>query len=405
MRIAPSNFLSVVVGGSFSFVGNNALPASSGPSVYAALEVGEACQLTCTHCIYSDRPPQRPNPGLHAALVAMLASPHKPRVVSFSGKEPTLFPRELFSLAELARSAGVFSILVTNGLRLSGALSARAGALFDQIDVSLDGDRVDHDRIRGARTFDKTWQRLVATYEAHPRPRFGAVATAMRTGPAGSNIASVLDLAARLKAQFGSDGRMALAVSLYAGGPADPMRLRATDLVQLLDGLANRGFPSRVLYSANYSHMWTEVARELEIPPVAPEIDAATGIPVIKHDDLRILMFNQTQRGQYFVRLGNDGNAYLGCGHLSLQTRENFRISTIEPTGLIPAIETVVSGSAPMIQILSRTAPACHQCPEWDGCRGGDRQSGLFYLGAANDPYCKRLPHPRAPVWQIRTTA
>ncbi|MFN8891820.1 MAG: radical SAM protein [Alphaproteobacteria bacterium] len=389
--------MSSIIGGSFAFVGDRSSRTLSNTAsrIYVAAEVGEVCQLKCKHCIYSNERPKSPKPNIAVsrALSTILNGNYRPMVVSFVGKEPTIFPDSLLKMAEHVREADTYRMLVTNGIRLTGDLSSAIHELFQQVDVSLDGDLSEHDGIRGAGTFSKSWNNIVKFSEKKGDVRIGIISTASRnSGPSGDNINSIISLSRRLRGEFGLKSSTCLSISLYFGPPGDPMMLGVDEIVRLLRGLSEVGFPTRVLLTANYAHLWPKVAARLGMTDIAEYFDDRTGLPVIEAGNLRVFPFNQTEVGQFFMRLGNDGHLYLGCSHLALgELGREFALSTLSEGDLNEAIGGIVGLSHSGLAPLLTTDPRCTSCAHWTSCRGGDRSAGLYFGRGAHDPYCSIL--------------
>ncbi|MEU6232627.1 radical SAM protein [Kitasatospora sp. NPDC047058] len=96
------------------------------------------------------------------------------RVLLFGG-EPLLNPRGCLELLERAAGHGLASAwMISNATLLSPALAARlAGLRLRSVQVSFDGDRPDHDRIRirradGGGTFDTTVRNIVRASAVSP---------------------------------------------------------------------------------------------------------------------------------------------------------------------------------------------------------------------------------------------
>ena len=124
------------------------------------LQINNACNLTCTHCLVSSGPGGAP--GLDSAALARLVDRAKQLGMErlyVTGGEPFL-RRDLFDLARRATEThGAEMIVLTNATVLSGAVKKgletldRAKVKFQ---VSIDGARPEtNDPIRGAGTFVK----------------------------------------------------------------------------------------------------------------------------------------------------------------------------------------------------------------------------------------------------------
>ncbi len=154
---AAQNWMGAVGWGSFTYLGNelSKQPPPADPKLYLAVEVGERCQLQCRHCIYHREQPavREPLALIEQKLAAAFSRGLDPLWVSFAGKEPTLFPESLLRQAALVHRPGRTNILMTNGLKLSGAFLHRLAEVIDYFDISVDGDEAAHDGIVGCDDF------------------------------------------------------------------------------------------------------------------------------------------------------------------------------------------------------------------------------------------------------------
>lgn len=107
------------------------------------------CNLRCLHCYSSSSPTEQVGlaPGLLGQAISEAAEEGY-NWVSFSGGEPTLYPH-LTSLMEQARSAGMNTTLVSNGIPLTDARLSRLAPLTNLLVISLDGIPESHDKMRG----------------------------------------------------------------------------------------------------------------------------------------------------------------------------------------------------------------------------------------------------------------
>ncbi len=380
--------------GSFAYIGRHA--SKRAPSIasrlYLAVELGEACQLKCRHCIYHrERPAEaRPPDFVLERIRSAFRRGFDPFWVSFAGKEPTLFPRQLVELAGLTKRPARVNILMTNGLLLSGALLSDLAPLIDYFDISLDGDEAAHDWMRGAGTFRRTWQNIEHALR-HPEPNIGIIATAVRAELQNSKpqYESLLALARRLSTEFGVNERLSLTISLYFGDPNDPMLLGSEEIARLITGLTEISFPTRVLFTANYAHLWPGVRRRLGWDHVEIEYDSTTGYPFLRRGHIQAILFNLTQTYQLSLRMSNEGKLFLGCNHLVLGDRASeLSVADLSNEELDSAAERVWQDKIPIMNSLAFVPSDCLSCSHWESCRGGDRLSGLYFDGLPADPYC-----------------
>ncbi len=393
-----TSLMSSVAMGSFAYVGRElteqvpAIPSR----LFVAVEVGEACQLACRHCIYrrDSVPAPRPNSLVFGSLERALQAGLQPIWVSLAGKEPTLFPDELLRFAKIAHSPDRITIVMTNGLRLSEPLLAGLTPFVDLFDVSVDGDEDAHDWMRGAGTFRRTWANLEGILASSYPVSIGLIATAVHATLAGGQRQTddIVRLARRMQREFGQNARISLSVSLYYGPPGDPFLLTAEDLYVLIDAIAAVDADTRILLTANYAHLWPDICRRLGWDSQRVAFDVATGIPVLERGRLRVLLFNLSHTLQLALRLSNDGLVFLGCNHLSLGERGPLvAVGDLRQDDLVSLGAHLLARGHQAINSLDWVPEDCLRCPEWSACRAGDRLSGLYLDGVPADPYCTKI--------------
>jgi radical SAM protein with 4Fe4S-binding SPASM domain len=166
-----------------------------------------------------------------------------PSTVAFSGGEP-LLRRDLFDLAAHARAQGHQLSLFTNGTLISdGPAARRLGALFDWVQVSLDGASLaTHDAVRGAGSFARAVRAIQHLGDTGTRLRIGVT---VLPGNAADLTAHLVDLLDTL-----GGTRLAVAVnSAWSEGRArtghlcpDPGALDGA-VADILARLQARGWP------------------------------------------------------------------------------------------------------------------------------------------------------------------
>lgn len=402
-----ANFMGQSSFGSFAPVGERLRsdPAAGGARHYLAVEIGEACQLKCKHCIYH-RPKSRnprPNAEVLEEVYETAHSGYNPLWLTFAGKEATIYPRTLVEAATRLRRSDTLSILMTNGLLLNDALIDSLGDKIDVFDISLDGPKGAHDWMRGDGTYERTWKRIEAVL-ARTASRVGIIATAVRgeVAPGVQQYEQIGELAEEIVARCGTSGRVVLTLSLYFGPVADPMLLHPEDIAGLVRTLAATGCPSRVVVAANYAHQWPEVAEDLGLSNSDILYDEATALPVIKFGSVNLILFNLTEVPQISARVSNDGLVFLGCNHLVLgEAAAGRAIGDLanEPLGGI--LERLSDGRHAIYDHFREHTSACGRCPVFDSCRGGDRLSGLLFDMGSVDPYCARIHGSAARPWPL----
>jgi pyruvate-formate lyase-activating enzyme len=390
------NFIGAAGFGSYAMVGDSMShgPTRTRDSLYLAVEVGEACQLKCRHCIYHRPQPRQAKPTDLVAeqLIGAMRRGIDPLWVSFAGKEPTLFPKRLLELAGLTKRRDRVNILMSNGLRLQGALAQELLSVIDCFDISVDGDETSHDWMRGQGTFAGTWKNI-ERLAAFGAPRIGIIATAVRGFlPDGTPQRNdLVALAKRLQTRFGSSGQVSLTISLYYGAPGDVMLLNADDIVALVTSLGEIDFPTRVLFTAQYSHLLGDVLRRIGRTACGLQFDDRTNLPILEFGNVRMILFNLTPTQQWGVRVSNEGKVFLGCNHLVLGSRaHDYAVADLRVTSLDQVIEEISSGRSAFLEGMWDEPAGCDVCPDEPLCRGGDRLSGKYFIGGPSDPYCER---------------
>jgi MoaA/NifB/PqqE/SkfB family radical SAM enzyme len=396
-RVPLANFMGQAGFGSFAPVGERLVsdPKVGGPRHYLAVEIGEACQLKCRHCIYH-RPKSRnprPNAEVLEEVYETVHTGYNPIWVTFAGKEATIYPRTLVETATRLRRPDTFSILMTNGLLLKDALIDSLADKIDLFDISLDGPKVAHDWMRGSGTYERTWERIGAVLD-RTASRVGIIATAVRgeVEPGVQQYEQIGELADEIVTRCGTSGRVVLTLSLYFGPVADPMLLRPDDIAGLVRTLSATGCPSRVLFTANYAHQWPEVAAQLGLTNSEVRYDAGTGLPVVQFGSVNLILFNLTEVPQISARVSNDGLVFVGCNHLVLgDAAASHAVGDLGAEPLRGILERLSNGQHAIYDHFRDPPAACGHCPVFAACRAGDRLSGLLFDMGAVDPYCTRI--------------
>jgi len=401
-NVPLANFMGQAGFGSFAPVGERlgSIPKAGGPRHYLAVEIGEACQLKCRHCIYhrtKSRNP-RPNSEVLREVYNTVHGGYDPLWLTFAGKEATVYPSTLVEAATRLRRPSTLSILMTNGLLLKDGLIDALADKIDLFDISLDGPKVAHDWMRGTGTYERAWQRIEAVL-ARTDSRVGIIATAVRgeVKPGVQQYEQIGELAEEIVTRCGTSGRVVLTLSLYFGPVADPMLLRPEDIAGLVRTLSTTGCPSRVLLTANYAHQWPEVAEQLGLTDTQVRYDAPTGLPVVQFGSVNLILFNLTEVPQISARVSNDGLVFVGCNHLVLgDAAASHAVGDLgeEPLGGI--LDRLATGRHAIYDHFRESPAACGHCPVFAACRAGDRLSGLLFDIGAVDPYCPRID--RSPV-------
>ena len=154
------------------------------------------CNLQCPHC-YMDAG-SRSDGELTTAdwyhVVDEFSTVSGPSLVAFSGGEP-LLRRDLFDLAAHARSNGHQTSLFTNGTLIPDEHTARRlGALFDWVQVSLDGATAPvHDAVRGPGTFARVVRAIRLLVDTGTHVRIGVTVLPQNAADLTVHLPDLLD--------------------------------------------------------------------------------------------------------------------------------------------------------------------------------------------------------------------
>lgn len=137
--------------------------ASPVPSLrYLELQLTHRCNLRCRHCYLGPSRPEELALADAVAITREFAARGGLRLL-ISGGEPLLYPA-LREFIEETRDLKLRRVLLTNGTLLTAATTR--WLQVDELQVSLDGWRSGHERLRGTGSFDRTRRGLAAAREA-----------------------------------------------------------------------------------------------------------------------------------------------------------------------------------------------------------------------------------------------
>ncbi|PKN12463.1 MAG: hypothetical protein CVU69_06675 [Deltaproteobacteria bacterium HGW-Deltaproteobacteria-4] len=137
--------------------------ACPAPSLrYLELQLTHRCNLRCCHCYLG--PPRPEELALAEALaITREFAAHGGLRLLISGGEPLLYPA-LREFVEETKGLRLRRVLLTNATLLTAA--TMRWLQVEELQVSLDGWRRGHDRLRGAGSFDRTRRGLAAARAA-----------------------------------------------------------------------------------------------------------------------------------------------------------------------------------------------------------------------------------------------
>ena len=118
------------------------------------------CNLRCSHCYqnnYSEQLSLNQAEDIFRQYLSYLKTKDYMGHINLTGGEPLLYPH-LFEVLDLFEKNNMGFGLLTNGLTLDNQIAARLSQYKNLhfVQLSLDGTKGTHERIRGKGTFDKT---------------------------------------------------------------------------------------------------------------------------------------------------------------------------------------------------------------------------------------------------------
>ena len=247
--------------------------------------------------------------------------------------------------------------------------------------------------MRGPGTFRATWDNIEETLE-RTTARVGIIATAVhaRLRDERLQVLDLIALATKLRRGFGDQERISLSISLYFGPPGDPLLLTTEETAELMKGLEDAEFPTRVLLTAHYAHKWPDIRKSIGWTDAQIQFDVPTGLAVMQRGSLMAVLFNLTPSDQLGIRVSNEGEVYLGCNHLVLgDDAKTFSLGNLQQDQLEDIASRVVRDEGWLADSLRLLPVGCAVCQEWRSCHGGDRLSGMYFDSKPADPYCAIL--------------
>jgi MoaA/NifB/PqqE/SkfB family radical SAM enzyme len=201
------------------------------------------CNLTCAHCYSSSSPHTRTTLETSVVLAAIEdAAELGYRTVSVSGGEPLLYSA-LPKVLDFSRRLGLRTTVTTNGTVLDPQRLDPVAGLVDLLAISVDGDALIHDRLRGR---PGAFGRLTRGLE-HVRERglsFGFIHTLTRES--WEQIEAIVELAAAAGAQLVQIHPLELAgraAEQLRGAQCDQLTLAQVYILTLALNLRHAGRP------------------------------------------------------------------------------------------------------------------------------------------------------------------
>jgi MoaA/NifB/PqqE/SkfB family radical SAM enzyme len=129
----------------------------TGP-IQIGFDVTNCCMMRCLHCFNRSKSLKRnemdDRQALHAFDEIIRIKPHQ---MCICGGEPLMRLETVMEGARNVKNAGIFLGMVSNGFLFDQQVAEKCGEIgFDQLQISLDGFRDSHERLRGTKgAFDR----------------------------------------------------------------------------------------------------------------------------------------------------------------------------------------------------------------------------------------------------------
>lgn len=125
-------------------------------------QITKTCQLKCSHCIANSNYQDKNRKELETQEIIKILDKlwdWGVRRIDFSGGDP-LLKKDILKILDYCYKKGFKLVITTNGLIYSKKISKLLKKVHCLIQISIDGDRKIHDKIRGAGHFEETVNNL-----------------------------------------------------------------------------------------------------------------------------------------------------------------------------------------------------------------------------------------------------
>jgi len=124
---------------------------------YLEIYITDKCNLSCSHCFLGDKPSRIMDVRLFSGVVEEFTRFGFKLLIT--GGEPLTHPY-IWDILELSSSYPLRRILLTNGTLISEYLAKRLSKYVHEVQISIDGMKRGHERLRGKNTFERTMKGL-----------------------------------------------------------------------------------------------------------------------------------------------------------------------------------------------------------------------------------------------------
>jgi len=179
-----------------------------------AVEITSRCNLRCRHC-YGDFYDKDAISMDDAAISTIVSFVERMRIpnVTLTGGEPLLAGSRVFRWARELQDVGAAVTLTTNGL-LAPKYPSNWFRVFSRVQLSIDGTREEHDRLRGSGTY----ARVLEALEHLKRGGLRQIVLMMTVHS--GNVSSLLDVSS-----FATEQKVEFAIERYTGPSTGDLRM------------------------------------------------------------------------------------------------------------------------------------------------------------------------------------
>ncbi len=120
---------------------------------YLEMYITDRCNLSCAHCFLGDKTSNYMDIGMFSGIVREFSEFGFKLLIT--GGEPLTHPG-IWELLDMIRAYPIRKILLTNGTMITEDMAERLSNYVHEIQISVDGVKRGHERLRGENTFEKT---------------------------------------------------------------------------------------------------------------------------------------------------------------------------------------------------------------------------------------------------------
>jgi MoaA/NifB/PqqE/SkfB family radical SAM enzyme len=370
--------------------------------IQVEIGIGNTCGLNCQHCFLGYESGTMSNaltpmPTLLETITRMIEDLGT-RLICVTDRD-ALTPQRSIPLFEyLARYRRQDATIkfggVTNGLRIEEFADDLERIQLDYLDISIDGDRHDHDQIRGLGRYDQVLSNLKTALQRNIADRLIVAMTLTRFND-DSIIRTIHNMIAIGVQWFDIGPLMAVKMQEY--------QLHETDLVEFLESLFASLQPLQITQTvtllvelcaycaaflpALFDRGWLvlEQIRQDQYGHLYQEIRVNANITLVLRPELI------PEYWRHALRITADGYVVGGCEPLTQDNYSHFAVGNIQTESIAALYQKAIAPASPFHQsTLAYDRSSCRGKPCFTHCLGGDALLARSVYGNYHrkDPNC-----------------